>query len=332
VKKILILILLMSTGFLYAKENKRGLSEDSIQTKDIQLTADNVVVLRDVIDDVSIVKVKKQLLELNSQLKSGYPIYLFLFTPGGNIQSGLELIEFIKGLNRPVHTISAFSASMGFQLVQHLGERYILNYGILMSHPPKGGAEGEFGQEDSQLDNRLGLWIRRVKMMDELTVKRTKGKQTYDSYTRSYQKELWMNGPEAVQRGYADSLANVSCSDGLKNKVEEDIIDLFVVRVKVKYSGCPMIMNPLEVSLDLLTNKGWMSKDDFFAKGGKLGKDCGTASTDQFYYGNNGTPIVKEQEICAYDKELTLEKMSQTLTEKIKYLNRDYKKNIQYSY
>lgn len=330
-KKILILILLMSIN-VYAKEGKRGLSEDSIQTKEIPLTTDNVVVLRGVVDAESVVKVKKQLLELNSQLKNGYPIYLFLFTPGGGIQDGLELIEFIKGLNRPVHTISAFSASMGFQLVQHLGERYVLNYGILMSHPPRGGAEGEFGQDDSQLDNRLGLWVRRVKMMDELTVKRTKGKQTYDSYTRSYQKELWMNGPEAVQRGYADALASVSCSDGLKNKVVEDIIDLFIVRVKVKYSGCPMIIGPLEVSLDLLTNRGWMSKDEFFAKGGKLGKDCGTSSTDQFYYGNNGTPVVKEQEICAYDKELTLEKMSQILTEKIKYLNRDYKKNIQYSY
>ena len=72
------------------------------------------------------------------------PFYLFLSTPGGSIQNGLEMIETLKGIGRPVHTITSFAASMGFQIVQNLDDRLILKTGILMSHHPLGGTVGEF--------------------------------------------------------------------------------------------------------------------------------------------------------------------------------------------
>ena len=132
----------------------------SVNAKDITLTEDNTAVLRQAFTAQSVTELKGDLLKLNANLKSGYPIYLVLYTPGGEIQKGFELFEFIKGLNRPVHTITIFAASMGFQTVQHLGTRYILNYGILMSHFSRGGSRGQYGGTGmpSQRRSYDGLW------------------------------------------------------------------------------------------------------------------------------------------------------------------------------
>lgn len=300
--------------------------------KDIKLTADNTAVLRSSFNSSSVSKLKQDLLELNANLKSGYPIYLVLYTPGGSIQKGLELFEFVKGLNRPVHTITIFAASMGFQTVQSLGERYILNYGVLMSHKARGGFQGEFGGGLSQLDSRYGLWLRRVDMLDKVTVKRTNGKQTLKSYRASYDNELWLNGPEAVAQGYADDIATVSCDVTLTSKTIDQTFDLGFFRITASFSGCPLLTAPVGIRGELLTNNGFVETHDFLKKNGKFGKKCREkeVSPSKDYYGN--TVQGKPAQLCAYDKELTLPKIEQMIEEKTKFLNRDLRNHVEYSY
>lgn len=146
----------------------------TVFAKEIVLTKDNSVVLNGAFTGKSVSNLIGEIQKLDAELKSGYPIYLFLNTPGGSIQAGLELFEFIKGVNRPIHTITLFAASMGFQTVQHLGKRYVLEYGVLMSHKAYGGFEGEFGGETSQIDSQYGLWLRRLKMMDQKNRRKNK--------------------------------------------------------------------------------------------------------------------------------------------------------------
>lgn len=301
--------------------------------KDIKLTSDNTVVLRNAFSSQSVTSLKQDLLKLNSKLKSGYPIYLVLYTPGGSIQAGLELFEFIKGLNRPVHTITIFAASMGFQAVQHLGKRYILKYGVLMSHNAAGGASGEFnGSSRGQLYSRLSLWSRRVGMMDRLTVKRTNGKQTLQSYQAAYSPELWLNGPEAVEQGYADEIATVSCDNTLTESTEDKEFTQMFFKVKATFSKCPLITAPVEMSASLLTNQGYMNVDDFLAQNGKFGKKCREVeqkvTTDYF---NNKTET-RSAELCAYDKTITYQSIMAEVENKQKFLNRDLKNYIERSY
>ena len=246
----------------------------SVNAKEIKLTADNTAVLRQDFNSSSVTSLKKDLLELNANLKSGYPIYLVLYTPGGSIQKGLELFEFVKGLNRPVHTITIFAASMGFQTVQSLGKRYILKYGILMSHKARGGFKGEFGGGLSQLDSRYGMWLKRIDMLDKVTVKRSNGKQTLKSYRAAYDNELWLNGPEAVEKGYADEVATVSCGTTLTTKESTETLDFGFFKLNVTFSGCPIITSPLSISAELLTNKGYMTTEEFLSSNGKFGKKC----------------------------------------------------------
>jgi ATP-dependent protease ClpP protease subunit len=313
--------LLLSTGLL-AKE------------KEVVLTQDNTVALKFSVSDQSVSELISDIRKIDSQLKSGYPIYLVLYTPGGSIQAGIELIEFLKGINRPVHTITIFAASMGFQFIQHFGERYVLNYGVLMSHKARGGFQGEFGGGFSQLDSRYGLWLRRLDMMDKQTVDRTKGKQTLKSYRSSYAPELWLNGPEAVAQGYADSVVTAKCDTSLTGTYSKTF-RMGMVKIIVDFAKCPLIVAPVSIRASLYTNQGLMTLEDFLTKNGKFGK-CKKAEDDSSYsysdYSSNPTPTIKKNEPCSSDKKLTLDKIDKMIAKIKKDYTKDLKQHIEYSY
>jgi ATP-dependent protease ClpP protease subunit len=200
----------------------------SDSTKDlIVLNEANTVSLRGVVDGSSVAEVIKGIEKLNDQkvpligkirhkLFTPKPIYLVLYTPGGDVGAGLELVEAIKGSVRPVHTITMFAASMGFQIAQQLGTRYILETGTLMSHHAKGSVGGEIGgRGTSQIQSRLGYFERLLTELDLQTVARTGGKQTLASYQEAYDHELWVSGKESVAQGYADEVVTVRCDASL---------------------------------------------------------------------------------------------------------------------
>ena len=279
-KKLVSVLLtaLLTCGTAFASSKK---ASNEGEAPRIVLTKDNTAVLFGVVDGTSVSDVIQQVQKLDSTLKSGYPIYLFMYTPGGSIQDGLELMEFLKTVNRPVHTITSFAASMGFQIVQALNGRYILQTGVLMSHKAYGGFEGEFGDGLSQIDSRYGLWMDRILEMDNQTVKRTNGKQTLKSYRAAYQNELWRTGTKSVREGYADKVVEASCSAELTKDTRAQTFEIFGLTIHVKYSGCPLNTNPLSIEVDLPTNRGVMSHTEFLKKGGVFLKDLRGKKTDE---------------------------------------------------
>ena len=283
---------------------------------EIVLTKDNTVVLNQPFTSGSVSELIGEIKKLDAELKNGYPIYLFLYTPGGSIQAGLELIEFVKGINRPIHTITMFSASMGFQIVQHLGKRYITEYGVLMSHKAYGGFEGEFGGESSQLDSQYSLWLRRLKMMDLKTVSRTNGKKTLKQYQAEYDNELWLNGEEAVKNGYADEVATVKCSASLQGETPQDV-SFMGMRFKVFFDKCPLRNGPVRIEANIRTNKGMVDFDNFTAKGGNLdSKSCQkNAIGPQYDWSGRVVIPSQEGELCALDEGLTVEKIENIITQ-----------------
>ena len=174
-------------------------------------------------------------------------LYLFLNTPGGSIQSGLELIEALKGIGRPVDTITLFAASMGWQIAQNLGDRLILKNGILMSHHASGEMEGSFGGvHPSQMDSRYQLWLDRIRELDEQTVSRTNGKQSYESYTKQYDKEMWLTGTKSVEQGYADRIVLVKCDSTLSG-VTTKHADFMGMDVAYDLDNCPVNTSPMNI-------------------------------------------------------------------------------------
>lgn len=304
----------------------------TLLSKEIVLTSDNTISLYGAVSGSSVEKVTNQAIKLNSKMKSGYPIYFFLNTPGGNIQAGLELIEFLNGFNRPVHTVTLFAASMGWHITQHLGDRYIMNYGTLMSHKARGGFSGEFGGGVSQLDSRYGFWLRRIDMLDKQTVKRTKGIQTLKSYRDAYRPELWLNGQEAVVQGYADSVVSVKCDDSLLSQYHKEKIDLGFFTLTVELSDCPLRTFPSRVEANIYTNKGEMSLEDFLKKDGKFDTECesnGDRNTPPFWQTNNAN---EASELCSKGDDVTLSLIRNEIEKVKEYYRGSFSDRIIYSY
>lgn len=216
----------------------------------IVLTKKNLLVLNKEVGGkiVSSLIVKAKELDQNSYSNT-IPIYLYMNTPGGSVMDGLELVEALKGLDRPVHTITAFSASMGFQIVQSLGNRYVLKNGILMSHRAAGTFEGTFGGlSPSQLDQRVRLWVKITQEMDEQTVFRTNGKQTLESYQKAYSNELWITGQESVLEGYADSLIHVKCDKTIVGVSTQSVV-FMGMNIDYDLDNCPINSSPMNIRI-----------------------------------------------------------------------------------
>lgn len=295
--RVFLILAMFFCGMAFAEEKK-----------EIVLTEDNTLVLNQAFTGKSVSGLIGKAKKMDSNLDSGYPIYLFLNTPGGSVQAGLELIEYLEGLNRPVHTVTLFAASMGWQLLQHLGDRYVLRYGVLMSHKASGGFMGEFGGTSSQLDSRYSLWLRRLNIMDRQTVKRTEGKKTLQQYQSEYDNELWLNGAEAVKNGYADEVVSVKCDKGLSG-VETTVIKFMGLNVELDFDKCPIRTHPESVRISMRTSQGYMDLDKFLAEGGKFGKDCSTESVPPTKDWNGEVIPGKTPDLCLMDRDLTLEKV-----------------------
>lgn len=210
--------------------------------KTIVLEASNTLVLRGVISEDSVAKTQIKLLELSRQLPADAIIYLVLDTPGGSVTAGLDLIDHVSAIPQKVQTITLFAASMGFQIVQELGHRMIVNQGTLMSHRATVG--GMDGQIDGEFETRVAALKRQIQYLDYLASKRMG--MDISSYRKLIKDEYWVHGFDAIQEKAADEVINLNCAVSMSGTSSEDIQTLFG-NVNVTYSNCPLIKAPLKI-------------------------------------------------------------------------------------
>lgn len=252
INKLLIAFLVLAASSLLALNAG---SKPELDNGIIVLSKNNLIVLSGEIDGENVSKAILQARNVDasgSHLKfyeKQKPMYLFLNTPGGSIQSGLELIEALHGLNRPINTVTLFAASMGFQLVQNLGDRFVLQNGVMMSHSAYGQIAGNFGGHGpSQMDSRYGLWLTRMLELDKQTVNRTNGKQTLESYQKAYDHELWRAGSQSVEEGYSDKVVLVKCDESLAG-VTKNSTWFFGLEIAYDMDNCPLNTSPMNVRI-----------------------------------------------------------------------------------
>lgn len=220
-------------------------------TVKVTLTKDNMLVINDYFYGQAVATVSQKARELDAKLPAKDPLFLVINSGGGSIEAGIELIENLNRLNRPVHTITVFAASMGFQTVQGVsGKRLIQAEGTLMSHKAWGVFYGEF---PGQLDSRYRHYLTRVQNLDKKVVARTKGKHTLASYSKLIEPELWCDGTACINEGMADNVVNASCDSSL-NGTHEKLWDRFmymghIIEIVDIYSDCPIITYELNYQI-----------------------------------------------------------------------------------
>lgn len=245
VLRAFVLSVAVVSGFAFILSLLGGDYRPAFPTNTITIDKSNLIVLFGEVSVQSVHEVMQKAHELDSDPQAVLekrPIYLFLRTPGGDVEAGLDLIVYLHGLRRPVHTITAFAASMGFHLAQNLGTRYMTESGTLMSHHARGGVSGELGGlPGSQLEKRLQYWKDRLEIMDLVVVSRTLGKQSLRSYREAYENELWLTPYRAIREGYADEIIDVRCGD--TGEASLGNIGFLGLQIKIKVPSCPLDSN-----------------------------------------------------------------------------------------
>ena len=234
-----LMTLALLTNFAYSKEI------------DIILTERNSVTFNQAFTSDYVAKKQLEILSKNNMLARKDPIYLVMDTPGGSVTAGLAFIDTVKSLKRPVHTITLFAASMGYQVVQELGTRFITPSGSLMSH--RGAVSGMSGQIPGELNSRLGYIMGLLDGMNHRAAKRV-GMDVRD-YRDAIINELWVFGHQAVDKKHADFIANVTCEKKLVDQVENQEFATIFGAIVVTYSKCPLITGPIGFKLAKGTKK-----------------------------------------------------------------------------
>ena len=173
----------------------------------LELSPRNTIVFNAIVIGPTVQYAIRKLRELDKKLAPGEPIYVLLDTPGGSVIDGMNFINAANSLDRPVHTITIFAASMGFVFVQHLGTRYILPNGILMSHRGKVGVQGEINGE---LDELIRFFKEISRQIDEVCAERLGMK--LEEYQKRIADEWWLYGSEALKHDAADEVVLIKCS------------------------------------------------------------------------------------------------------------------------
>jgi ATP-dependent Clp protease protease subunit len=217
-------------------------SFDAGKATSLTLSRENTIVFRGEVTPLSVAKTQSEVLEKDAKLPKGAPIYMFLETPGGDIGSGNQLISTIKATGRPVHTVSLFAASMGFNIVQRLDTRYVLSSGTLMAHRATvGGLEGQI---PGNFLTRVANILSTVTGMEKQNAARLG--ISFEEYTTLVKDEYWVTGEEAVKQNAADKVAQIKCDSSLGGKHEEEYATFFGPAF-VTFADCPAVTGPLSV-------------------------------------------------------------------------------------
>jgi ATP-dependent protease ClpP protease subunit len=217
-----------------------GMCVKSRGSEVIMLSEENTVALNMPIFGPTVATVQEQLLEKDKNLKKGKPIYLVLNSPGGSIQDGLNMIEVAKGLGRPVHTISLFSASMSFVTSQKLNDRLVTDATIMMSHRASvGGIGGNIPGSFLTFANFLAKYLSDINK----GIAQRSG-MTLEAYEKLVADELWMNADEAIRLKFADRKVNLKCDKSLSGYGPVQELSLGFFSVKLQFHKCPMITAP----------------------------------------------------------------------------------------
>lgn len=164
-----------------------------------------------------------------SLLENKKNVYVYLDTPGGSIDDGMQIVAQIK--KHKLSCIAEKAYSMGFIIFQSCEKRYIMPHTRLMQH------QLSYGIRDEKL--KIDNYVRFIDSMEKQLVEEQAeriGLDVDDFYERTVN-EWWLYGKNILKENCADKMVNVECSVTLTKQNYTEEVGNYIYT----YSKCPLI-------------------------------------------------------------------------------------------
>lgn len=162
---------------------------------------------------------------------------IFLDSPGGNVESGLSLINEIMKYNTTCVASKAYS--MAFAILQSCDKRYILPTAKLMQH------QITFGIKNSlQQINNYVSYVNQIN--NYLVMLQSKKIRIHPlSFIERINSDWWLFGQNAIIENVADEIVNIECSKKLIKTNYTQNLD----NIEIIYSNCPLIFKEKKINI-----------------------------------------------------------------------------------
>ena len=213
---------------------------NAIRYPNIMLNRSNLVMIREPINTITSNKIIENLVKIREN-----DIYIFLNTPGGSVTNGLEIINTINSLqniNKNIHCIGNYVASMGFTIMQTCNYRYALPNAIFMQHQMSLLNRGNL----NNVNNILELYNIINKRLTIYQAYRLN--ITHEQFIKLITNDYWIYGEDIKINNIVDDIVTITCNYKPTNEIEQ--VELLNNKIDVIYSSCPLVTKPLKINLD----------------------------------------------------------------------------------
>lgn len=131
------------------------------------------------------------------------PITLYVNSPGGNVYDGYGILDTMRFIKSPIHTMcTGLAASMGAMILMcgTRGQRSMLEHARCMIHQPLGGVRGQATEIEIEAKEIL-------KLKDELIhIIAQRSGQPLEKVAADCERDYWMTAQETKEYGLIDSI------------------------------------------------------------------------------------------------------------------------------
>ena len=231
---LFIILLPLSSVFLFSSSFGNG------SKNTIELTRNNLISLRGPVESTNASLIIEKI------FSSDEPEMIFYIdSPGGSVDDGLKIIEAMKGSGKKFVCIANFAASMAFSIFQQCDVRNVLDSSILMQHIGSFEVKGQANHVNSlvTLVNDSFQYLNKIDS-ERIGI-------TVEELQKKIQNDWWILGSHNLKEKTADSIVQVRCSSDLsRGRIIEDIdVPMFGIKLKVEYSECPIVTDPLKIEV-----------------------------------------------------------------------------------
>ena len=167
-----------------------------------RLLRDNIIFLGGPIDDTVANIVIAQMLFLQSE-NPKKDISLYINSPGGDVMSGLAIIDTMNHIKNDVSTIcTGVAASMGAMILASgaKGKRFSLPHGDIMIHQPHGSVQGQ----TTDIQRTAELFVKHKATLAKMIADASG--QPLKKVQDDMERDHWMNAKEAKEYGIIDKI------------------------------------------------------------------------------------------------------------------------------